>query len=141
MPVVKDEQADVTADPLLVFSSSQANVAALSYFLALGWAAGDGGLPFLMLDDPLQSMDDVNALGFADLCRHVRRQRQLIVSTHDRRLAALLARKLAPRSERDRTKLIEFATWTSEGPQFEERWVESQTHDGEARHLIHTDAA
>jgi hypothetical protein len=36
-------------------------------------------LPFLLLDDPLQSMDDVNVLGFSDLCRHVRRRRQLVV--------------------------------------------------------------
>lgn len=41
-PVVRDDHLDVEADPLLVFSSSQANVAALSYFLALGWGSRHG---------------------------------------------------------------------------------------------------
>src|SRR5581483_6750452 len=105
-PFVKDPESGVTGDPLLVFSSSQANVAALTYFLALSWTADQQGLPFLLLDDPLQSMDDVNALGFADLCRHIRARRQLVVSTHERRLASLLERKLAPRSEGVRTRII-----------------------------------
>jgi hypothetical protein len=43
-------------------------------------------------------MDDVNALGFSDLCRHVRRRRQLVVSTHENRLASLFERKLTPRT-------------------------------------------
>lgn len=93
-PLVRDVEGSVAGDPLLLFSSSQANVVALSYFLALGWAAGPDALPFVLLDDPLQSMDDVNALGFADLCRHIRRQRQLLVSTHEHRLGSLLQRKL-----------------------------------------------
>ena len=65
-PLVKDLVAGVTADPLVIFSTSQANIAALSYFLATGWSAGDRALPFVLLDDPIQSMDDVDVLGFAD---------------------------------------------------------------------------
>jgi len=78
-PRVTDPEHELQVDPLLVFSSSQANVVALSAFLALGWAAGEDAMPFLLLDDPLQSLDDVNALGFSDLCRHMRARRQLIV--------------------------------------------------------------
>lgn len=78
-------------------------------------------MPFVLLDDPLQSLDDVNALGFADLCRHIRRQRQLIVSTHAPRLAALLERKLAPRTEHERTRVVEFKAWTRRGPNLEQR--------------------
>jgi DNA repair exonuclease SbcCD ATPase subunit len=140
-PVVRDDQLDVEADPLLVFSSSQANVAALSCFLALGWAAGTDGMPFVLLDDPLQSLDDVNALGFADLCRHIRRQRQLIVSTHDPRLAALLERKLAPRTEHERTRVVEFKAWTRRGPDIEPRVVEPQLAEGKDRTLAVTEAA
>ncbi len=115
-PFVRDPEQGVTGDPLLVFSSSQANVAALTYFLALSWAAGTQALPFLLLDDPLQSMDDVNALGFSDLCRHIRRRRQLVLSTHERRLGALLERKLMPRSAGDRTRVIRFTGWDRSGP-------------------------
>lgn len=125
-PEVLDDQAAVGADPLLIFSSSQANVVALSAFLALGWAAGDDAMPFLLLDDPLQSLDDVNSLGFADLCRHMRARRQLIVSTHDERLASLLERKLAPRAKDQRTKVLHFVAWNRSGPIVESAEVEPQ---------------
>ena len=118
-PLVKDVLEDITADPLMVMSTSQANIMALSYFLAMGWVAGDSALPFVLLDDPLQSMDDVNVLGFADLFRHLRKRRQLLVSTHERRFANLLTRKLAPRDENDRTIHFRFLGWDRSGPSFE----------------------
>jgi DNA repair exonuclease SbcCD ATPase subunit len=125
-PQVKDAHAKVDADPLLIFSSSQANVVALSAFLALGWASGEDSMPFLLLDDPLQSLDDVNALGFADLCRHMRTRRQLIVSTHDERLASLLIRKLAPRSPMRRSRVLRFVAWNRGGPIIEMTNIEPQ---------------
>lgn len=125
-PLVRDLVEGVTADPLMVFSTSQANIAALSYFLAMGWSAGDRTLPFILLDDPVQSMDDVNVLGFADLCRHLRTSRQLIISTHERRFARLLERKLAPRSGTDTTRVLEFVGWDRSGPAVEARTIESQ---------------
>lgn len=125
-PFVKDPESGVSADPLLVFSSSQANVAALTYFLALSWASTTKALPFLLLDDPLQSMDDVNALGFSDLCRHVRRRRQLVVSTHESRLASLLERKLTPRTPGARTRVLRFTGWDRSGPTIEQEDVEPE---------------
>ena len=120
-PFIRDTESGVTADPLLVLSSSQANIAALTYFLALSWSAEPRALPFLLLDDPLQSLDDVNILGFADLCRHVRGSRQLAVSTHDERLAGLLRRKLASRGDSGEasTKSLRFTGWTRNGPVIE----------------------
>jgi len=135
-PQVMDPEHDLTADPLLVFSSSQANVVALSAFLALGWAAGEDAMPFLLLDDPLQSLDDVNALGFADLCRHMRTRRQLIVSTHDPRLANLLERKLAPRREEEHTRLLRFVAWSRSGPLIDRSDVQSQVDQGARRALV-----
>ncbi len=132
-PLVRDLVEGVTADPLLVFSTSQANIAALSYFLAMGWSAGDRNLPFVLLDDPVQSMDDVNVLGFADLCRHLRGGRQLIISTHERRFARLLERKLAPRQESYSTRVLDFVGWDRSGPAVESRTVESQLVDDPIR--------
>lgn len=128
-PLVRDVVEGVSADPLVIFSTSQANIAALSYFLAMGWSAGDRALPFVLLDDPVQSMDDVNVLGFADLSRHIRSARQLIVSTHDRRFAGLLERKLAPRSLIDSTLVLEFRGWDRSGPTITSRRVEPQLLD------------
>lgn len=134
-PVVSDVAAGIEADPLIVFSASQANIAALSYFLAMSLGAGKRGLPFVLLDDPLQSMDDVNVLGFADLCRFVRSQRQLIVSTHDRRFANLLHRKLAPRQEDDRTLIHRFKSWDRRGPQVETELLQYRQRDAQLRLL------
>ena len=134
-PIVTDQETGVTADPLLVFSSSQANVVALIFFLAMSWSAGTHALPFLMLDDPLQAMDDINALGFADLCRHIRRARQLVVSTHDRRLGGLLERKLAPRAAGEQTQVLRFVGWDRSGPQIEQQIVEPQLEIAERRVL------
>ena len=53
----------------------------------------------MILDDPMQAMDVLSVLGFADLCRRIRSERQLIITTHDRRFADLLSRKLAPRGD------------------------------------------
>ena len=125
-PFVKDPESGVTGDPLLVFSSSQANVAALTYFLALSWAGGTKALPFVLLDDPLQSMDDVNALGFADLCRHLHRRRQLVVSTHENRLARLLERKLTPRSPGARARVLRFTGWDRSGPTIEQADIQPE---------------
>lgn len=135
-PQVSDPESGVAADPLLVFSSAQANVVALSAFLALGWAAREDAMPFLLLDDPLQSLDDVNALGFADLCRHIRSRRQLIVSTHDKRLAALLERKLAPRHEGDRTMRMRFSAWSRTGPSVDTQVIAPQVSDSVRRALL-----
>jgi head-tail adaptor len=128
-PMVRDLVEGVSADPLLVFSTSQANIAALSYFLAMGWSAGQRSLPFVLLDDPVQSMDDVNVLGFADLCRHLRRSRQLIISTLERRLARLLERKLAPRSPAHSTIVLDFLGWDRSGPTVEYRRADPQLLD------------
>lgn len=140
-PVVRDVDAEASGDPLLLFSSSQANVVALSYFLALGWAAGPDAIPFVLLDDPLQSMDDVNALGFADLCRHIRRQRQLVVSTHEERLGALLQRKLAPRRPDEQTRVIEFKAWTRDGPVIDQTVMSPQVQEGARRSIVAAEAA
>lgn len=125
-PVVIDEEMNVRADPLLIFSASQANVTALTFFLAMSWTAGSHALPFILLDDPLQAMDDINALGFADLCRHIRTERQLVVSTHDRRLGNLLERKLAPRVAGERSLVLRFVGWDRSGPQIEQELIDPQ---------------
>jgi DNA repair exonuclease SbcCD ATPase subunit len=116
LPEVWDPARGVRGNPALVLSEGQLNVVALSYFLGLALSAGPAALPFLVLDDPLQTMDVLSVLGFADLCRRIREHRQLLVTTHDRRFAALLGRKLAPRELGTRTILHEFEGWTEEGP-------------------------
>lgn len=123
-PLAEDEAAGVAVSPSLAFSSAQANMTALTYFLALAWATGKRAMPFICLDDPLQDMDDVNVLAFTDLARHLREDRQLILTTHERRFAALLRRKLAPRTDNERLRLITFTGWSRDGPEYWEDLVD-----------------
>jgi DNA repair exonuclease SbcCD ATPase subunit len=118
-PNVIDVDEHVDANPMIVFSSAQANIVVLAAFLALGWAAGDRGLPFVLLDDPLQALDDVNVLGFADLARRLRRQRQLVLATHEERFAELLQRKLTGRAEGEDLIIHRFVGWNRNGPLIE----------------------
>ena len=114
---VVDETAEKTVnEPSVVLSSSQLNVLAVSTFLSLNLAIETLPLQVVAMDDPLQSLDSVNLLGLVDLLRRVRASRQVLVSTHDERLADLLARKLRPVASGERTRVVRFDAWTREGP-------------------------
>ena len=114
---VEDPLHDYRSEaPSAFLSSSQLNVLAVSVFLALNLGIPTLPLKVAMLDDPLQSLDDLNLLGLIDLLKRMREPRQLIVATHDSRFASLMERKLRPVSESQRTILVELSGWSSEGP-------------------------
>lgn len=119
MPVVVDPLWEIRENPAVVCSVGQLNVIALSYFLAFAMADLHDPMPFVVLDDPLQSLDDVNALGFADYCRRLKADRQLIVTTHDPRFSGLLERKLAPRIPGERSVKINIRSWDRDGPEMD----------------------
>jgi DNA repair exonuclease SbcCD ATPase subunit len=114
--VVDEAAQKVVNEPSVVLSSSQLNVLAVSTFLSLNLAIESLPLQVVAMDDPLQSLDTVNLLGLADLIRRVRASRQVLVSTHDERLADLLSRKLRPVASGERTRVVKFDAWTREGP-------------------------
>jgi DNA repair exonuclease SbcCD ATPase subunit len=84
-------------------------------FLALNLGVAQVPLQTAMLDDPLQSLDDVNLLGLVDLLRRVKERRQLLVTTHDGRFGDLLERKLRA-LDGQRTIRIDLSGWTRNGP-------------------------
>jgi hypothetical protein len=90
----KSENEGVYLDHL--FSSAQLNVLALSVFLGLGLTQDFSKLDQLVLDDPIQSMDDVNILAFIDVLRGIldmENRKKIIISTHDGNFADLLSIK------------------------------------------------
>ena len=114
---VNDPLHDHRSDaPSAYLSSSQMNVFAVSVFLALNLGIPTLPLRVAILDDPLQSLDDLNLLGLIDLLKRIRERRQLMVSTHDSRFASLLERKLRPVADSQRTIVVELSGWSSEGP-------------------------
>lgn len=118
-PVADVDAAQSVNEPSSILSSSQLNVLAVSTFLALNLSVDSLPLEVVALDDPLQSLDDVNLLGLADLIRRIRRRRQVIVSTHDDRLSTLLSRKLRPVRAGERTLSVNLGGWTRSGPTVE----------------------
>ncbi len=112
-----DPSAQLSSEmPEVILSSSQLNALAVSVFLSLNLGVSTLPLQAAILDDPLQSLDDINLLGVVDLLRRTRDSRQLLVSTHDSRFGDLLAKKLRPVSDAQRTRVIEFEGWTRQGP-------------------------
>jgi len=71
--------------PALFFSEAQSNILSISLFLNNLATAQSRGLGFVIMDDPVQSMDDINAYAFVDLCRiyAAKFDKQLIITTHD----------------------------------------------------------
>src|SRR5262249_9476952 len=125
VPEIKDPIHGAESDrPEMVLSSSQMNVLAVSVFLALNLGMATLPLDTVILDDPLQSLDDMNLLGLVDLLRRTREHRQVFISTHARRLAGLLERKLRPVRDGQQTIVVELEGWTREGPKVLHREVE-----------------
>ena len=122
--VVSDPINDKTSvSPGTVLSSSQVNALGVSVFLALNLGSPKPPLPIAILDDPLQSLDDINLLGLVDLFRRTKDCRQLLVSTHDSHFGELLARKLRPADGSSRTLVIELEGWARIGPKVRIREV------------------
>ena len=125
---VIDTAEDVSADePGIVLSSSQMNALAVSVFLAFNLGLPSLPLQAAILDDPLQSLDDVNLLGLIDMLRRTKERRQLFLSTHDARFAGLLERKLRPIRAGQRTIVIELSGWSRQGPLVEFREISADT--------------
>ena len=117
-----------TDRPLSILSSSQANAFAISLFLSMNLGLETPPLESAILDDPLQSLDNIHLLGVVDVLRRVASRRQLIVSTHDAAFAALLSRKLRPirGSSSSSAVLVTLGVWDEEGTLVTVEHVEPQ---------------
>jgi len=132
------EVADLVTDvksssPAMLLSSSQTNALAVAIFLALNLGLPTRPLDAVMLDDPLQSLDDVNLLGLIDLLRRTKQQRQLLISTHDDRFGQLLGRKLRPVERNGRTVIHRFFDWGRRGPNITSTYI---PQDAEVYRLV-----
>ena len=86
-----------SGSPGAMLSQGNLNTAALTLFLALHLSV-PSRFPWLVLDDPVQSMDDVHIAQFAALLRTLAKGmgRQLIVAVHERALFDYLSLELSP---------------------------------------------
>lgn len=82
-------------NPQFLFSSGQRRAAGLAFLLAVHLSRPWCGLEALLLDDPVQHVDDYRALNLIEVLAAVRRSgRQVIVSVQDAALADILCRRL-----------------------------------------------
>jgi exonuclease SbcC len=95
-------------NPRAMLSAGNLNTAALTLFLALHLSV-KAKLPWLVIDDPVQSMDEVHIAQFAALLRTLSKQmqRQVIIAVHERSLFDYLSLELSPAFEGDRLNVIE----------------------------------
>lgn len=86
-----------SGEPSSVLSYGNTNTAALSLFIALHLSA-PRQLPWLVLDDPVQSMDDIHVANFATIMRQLAfsHRRQVVIAVHQRELFDYLALELSP---------------------------------------------
>ncbi|QEH81574.1 AAA family ATPase [Sphingomonas sp. C8-2] len=96
--------------PGAMLSAGNLNTAALTLFVALHMTVAPQ-LPWLILDDPVQSMDDVHIAHFAALLRTLSKEhgRQVIVAVHDRQLFEYLRLELSPAYEEDSLLTLELS--------------------------------
>jgi exonuclease SbcC len=83
--------------PGAMLSQGNLNTAALTLFLALNLSV-PSQLPWLVLDDPVQSMDDVHIAQFAALLRTFSKGlgKQVVIAVHERALFEYLTLELNP---------------------------------------------
>lgn len=84
--------------PSEMLSAGNLNTAALTLFLALHLSVRRR-VPWLLLDDPVQSMDEIHVAQFAALLRTLtqqKNQRRVFLAVHERALFDYLALELSP---------------------------------------------
>ncbi|QJR12955.1 DNA replication and repair protein RecF [Usitatibacter rugosus] len=100
----------IGGNPREMLSAGNLNTAALTLFLALHLSV-DAHLPWLVIDDPVQSMDEVHIAQFAALLRTLSKQhgRQVVIAVHEKPLFDYLSLELSPAFQNDRLITIELA--------------------------------
>lgn len=95
-------------NPRAMLSAGNLNTAALTLFLALHLSA-KSRLPWLIIDDPVQSMDEVHISQFAALLRTLAKQhdRQIIIAVHEKPLFDYLTLELSPSFDGDTLVTVE----------------------------------
>lgn len=96
--------------PGAMLSAGNLNTAALTLFIALHLSVPQE-LPWLILDDPVQSMDDVHIAQFAALLRTLSKEhgRQVMIAVHDRQLFEYLKLELSPAFPEDSLLTLELS--------------------------------
>nr|WP_236588345.1 hypothetical protein [Tumebacillus amylolyticus] len=115
---------DQVANPAYIFSAAQINSIALAVFLAMSIQQQWSPLKLMALDDPVQSMDELNVLGLVDFIRVLSNQsghdKQIIISTHDATFYRIMLKKF----RYQHVGVIEYEGYGKEGPMIKQPFDE-----------------
>jgi len=92
--VFRERLGDIAVSPPAFFSDAQMNSLAITVFLAGTLRQRWSGFNTILIDDPVQQMDEMNVCGFLDLIRGLSGQRQFIIFTSSRDFYLLALDKL-----------------------------------------------
>ena len=90
------EGNDITVNPPGFFSDAQLNVLAISVFLAGALRQRWSALETIVIDDPIQQLDEMNVCAFLDLIRGLIPAKQFIIFTCSRDFYLLAMDKFSP---------------------------------------------
>ncbi|MBG9716492.1 ATP-binding protein [Bacillus cereus] len=75
------------------FSSGQLSSTVIAFTLALNKVYGNSGMLTLLIDDPVQTMDEMNLASFVELLRNDFSDRQIVLSTHEDKISLFMRYK------------------------------------------------
>ena len=108
----------VESNPTYIYSAAQIRTLAISIFLAMAIKQKWTSLDLICMDDPIQSMDDLNIISFIDLMRVLVSQedlnKQFIISTHNSNFYDMLRKKFRMLD----IGLIQYDSYGKNGPVF-----------------------
>ncbi|OZQ60557.1 hypothetical protein CA600_27895 [Paenibacillus sp. VTT E-133280] len=82
-------------DALNYLSSGQLSAIVISFALALNKIYGHNDLGILLIDDPVQTMDEINMASLSELLRNDFSHKQIIISTHESDVSRYLQYKFS----------------------------------------------
>ncbi|MGV6938652.1 AAA family ATPase [Paenibacillus sp. CMM36] len=117
-------EKNVQANATYIFSSAQINSIALSFFMAMGVHQRWSRLQLMGMDDPIQSMDEINVLSLIDLIRLFMEKynKQFIISTHDFNFYQMMLRKY----RNQEIAVIEYEGYSEKGPLIKQQVNENE---------------
>ncbi|MCF2717015.1 AAA family ATPase [Paenibacillus sp. UKAQ_18] len=80
-------------DVVNYFSSGQLSALVIAFTLALNKVYGNKKLGMLLIDDPVQTMDEINMASLTELLRNEFRDKQIIISTHEEEVSRYIRYK------------------------------------------------
>ncbi|EHH1028445.1 ATP-binding protein, partial [Vibrio parahaemolyticus] len=102
----RSNSMDDNNTPIYYLSEAQINILSICIFLADHARETESAINAIVIDDPVQSMDDLNSYALIDLCKIFSRRfkKQIIITTHNRSFFNLFRNKLP--EDRYSTKFI-----------------------------------